>query len=206
MNTTKPNWIIFDSGGVLNDFDQSIHTTAKYLGVSENDLLHAYFKNFKEVEVSKVHYKEKLQSILDLLKSDKDIYDVIPLLFTPATYLPDSLKLVEQLHAAGYSLALLTNTWHGITEDVISKLDESKFFSHIFDSSALGMRKPEDDIFIHVQKTLHKKNAQLFLIDDRLENIEKAKEFGWQTYLYSLGEDKGRSSNDELRRVLLSNH
>ena len=203
MNVTKPQWIIFDIGGVLNNFDKSITTTAEYLGVSKRELLHAYFKDFKEVEISKLHYKEKLREMLISLDSDKDIENVIPLLFSTETYLADSLKLVEQLYNAGYSLALLTNTWHGITEDVVANLKEFHMFKQIFDSSELGLRKPEKQIFLHVEEALDAKGKQILFVDDRLENLEIGKEFGWQTYLYEIAEDEGRKSNDTLRKLLL---
>ncbi len=65
------------------------------------------------------------------------------------------------------------------------------------------MRNPEKEIFLYVEKTLQATGEQIFFIDDRLENIQAAKERHWQTFHYDLGNDEGKTSNDTLRKILI---
>ena len=62
----------------------------------------------------------------------------------------------------------------------------SELFDHVFDSSALGCRKPELMFWMHVETSLGMEGQELLLIDDSLENVLTARAArGWQTFFYT---------------------
>jgi|SRR3989344_2433044 len=203
MRNIKPKWVIFDVGGVLYDFTKTIQETATFLEISDKELLGAYFVDYKEVEVSKRYYKDLVKKMVINLGKNHDTEKVVSLLFNTQRYIPDTLLLIKELHKAGYSLALLTNTWHGITEEVTAELEEFHLFDKVFASSAVGIRKPNTEIFLYVEEEIKTHNSEILFVDDRDENILIAKNMQWQTFHYSLGTDEGKTSNNKLRKMLL---
>lgn len=203
MSSNKPKWIVFDMGGVIYDSPKAFASAAKFLDVTLDELLDAYFIDFEEVEVSKKHYHEKVQDIITHLKKTHNPTEVASVLFDLDMYVKDTLYLISQLHNSGYKTALLTNTWHGITNEVTAKLKEYRLIDKIFDSSDIGMRKPNKEIFDYLEENTGVNGRDIFFVDDRDENIEEAKKHDWQTFLYSLGDDLGETSNNLLRGVLL---
>src|SRR3989338_5587419 len=143
MKNIKPTWVVFDAGGVLFNFDKAITSAAKYMGITKKEFLNAISIKSKKVEINKIHYKDAWREILSSLKMDHKTNDVLATLFDVGKYVPDTLSLVGELYNAGYYLAILTNTWYGITKDLTSKLKEFYLFEHVFDSTELGLRKPD---------------------------------------------------------------
>lgn len=203
MKKIKPTWIVFDAGGVLFNFDKAITSASEYLGITKEIFLHSISVKSREIEVSKKHYKDAWREILSSLKMDHKTNNVLSILFDIKGYVSDTLSLVEELHNEGYSLAMLTNTWHGVTEDLTSRLKEFHLFEHVFDSAELGLRKPNLKIFLYVEKILLAKENEIFIIDDNVLNIKIAKKLKWQTFHYSIGNDEGIASNNSIRKLLI---
>lgn len=58
-------------------------------------------------------------------------------------------------------------------------------FEKVFTSFELGARKPESEIYTEVQDTLQLKPQDILFFDDRLENVEGAREVGWSAHQVS---------------------
>lgn len=203
MKNIKPVWVVFDAGGVLFNFDKAITSASKYLGITKKEFLNSISIKSRKVEINKIHYKDAWREILSSLEMDHKTSDVLAILFDVEKYVPDTLSLVEELHDVGYSLAILTNTWYGVTKDLTSKLKEFYLFEHVFDSAELGLRKPDLEIFLYVEKTLLAKEDEILIIDDNILNIKTAKKLKWQTFHYSIGNDGGFTSNNSIRKLLI---
>lgn len=52
-------------------------------------------------------------------------------------------------------------------------------FDYVFLSFEMGLRKPNDDIYLKVQEELKVDPENILLIDDTKENIETAKRLDW---------------------------
>jgi putative hydrolase of the HAD superfamily len=78
---------------------------------------------------------------------------------------------------AQVSLALLTNATDRLRED-LSKLDIGKAFDKIFNSSELGLAKPDPGIFERVIAELGLDRASIFFVDDSAANVEVARHLG----------------------------
>ncbi|MCR4305620.1 MAG: HAD-IA family hydrolase [Candidatus Daviesbacteria bacterium] len=206
MKKIKPTWVIFDAGGVLFNFEETLILLTQHLGINKNELLSVIVNKSKNAEISKRYYKDVWKEILSSLEMDDKTEEAFSILFSHKRYTPDTLLLVEELFNAGYHMAILTNTWHGVTEEIMSKLKVFQYFEHIFDSTEIGLRKPEPEIFSYVEKSMHAKENSIFLIDDNIININMANKFNWQTFHYSINNDNGLTSNNQIRQLLLRNN
>lgn len=92
----------------------------------------------------------------------------------------EACKAVKAIKAT----MLLTNNiaewrsgWHGL-------LELSSLFDHVIDSSEVGMRKPEQRIYLLAEELLGRQGPKLLFIDDLGVNLKPARERGWQTLKY----------------------
>lgn len=203
MKSVKPTWVVFDAGGVLFDFEKALTLSAEYLGINRNKILSAILAKSKDAEINKKYYKDIWKEILLSLKIDDKIEETFSILFSPERYVLNTLLLVEELSNAGYRIAILTNTWSRVTREIMAKIKVFQCFEYIFDSSELGLRKPDSEIFFYVEKTLHSDGNSIFFIDDNMSNVKAVKKLNWQTFHYSIGNDEGLASNDQIRKILL---
>ena len=59
-----------------------------------------------------------------------------------------------------------------------------KYFSQIFESSKLNMRKPEVKVYKYVLKKLNVSAGEIVFIDDLGINLKPAKKLGFHTYKF----------------------
>ncbi len=96
-----------------------------------------------------------------------------------------NIKMIELLQHISkfYTCVCLTNNF--------KKMGASKFesiknnFSLIFESSKIGMRKPEKQIYTHVLKILKVSAEEVLFIDDLGINLKPARELGFHTYKFT---------------------
>lgn len=92
----------------------------------------------------------------------------------------DSFARVAEL-SKKYDLVLLSNAPKGFVEKLFKKNGEEKYFKKLYISSALGMVKPNRDIYEFVQKEQGGNHGQIWMIDDHEENLKIPAELGWNT-------------------------
>ena len=88
------------------------------------------------------------------------------------------LKLVSK----NYNCVCLTNNFKNTVNNNLKRIEDN--FSHIFESSKLGMRKPEKKIYKHVLKRINVEAERVFFIDDLGINLKPAREIGILTYKF----------------------
>jgi HAD superfamily hydrolase (TIGR01509 family) len=120
-------------------------------------------------------------------------------------WLADTLILLRELDAAGYSLAILSNSWLGLTDagERSTFPEEIDLFTYILDSSKEGIKKPDPAFYALAEERISVSGGLIFFIDDDAQNLLPARMRGWQTFHYVLGGDKGLRSNEEVRDMLL---
>ncbi|MGH9397527.1 MAG: HAD family hydrolase [Terriglobia bacterium] len=90
---------------------------------------------------------------------------------------PESLDLYGRLAKSGkYLMATLNNESLEINLRRIEQFGLRKCFSVFFSSCFLGMKKPHDDIYNLALKLTQRKPEECLFIDDRLLNVERARE------------------------------
>jgi len=80
--------------------------------------------------------------------------------------------------------ALLTNNVREWREGWRSVLDTEALFDVVIDSSEVGARKPEPEIYEITRAALGVAHDQIFFVDDIGQNLKAARALGWQTYLF----------------------
>jgi len=109
--------------------------------------------------------------------------------------IPESrIKMLEQL-SKSHELALLSNInslhlrhIHRYLDSTFGIRDfEERFFNHVFYSHHIGMRKPEDNIYKNLEAKTGRTAKEILFIDDRDDNIMKARSLGWEGILHDPG-------------------
>jgi len=200
----KPQWIVFDVGGVLLDWERSSAALAKKLGVEHGLLLETMFSYAPKMNIGLMSPEDGWKQILTDLGKSYDPLEAIRSWRSTDFWIQDSLKLASELHAAGYKLAIFTNSWLGLEDETDKKLlpKEIDLFTHIVDSSKEGLRKPDPAFYALLESRLADEGAALFLIDDTDKNMPVAAEKGWQTHLFDTNDSL--SSANQIRSILLS--
>ena len=95
-----------------------------------------------------------------------------------ASFLPE----LSWVRSAGIRVYLATNQEHLRAAWLTEKLGLAEHVDGIFYSAHLGAKKPDPGFFAKVQAAVGLRGAELLLIDDSRENIEAAREAGWQAF------------------------
>lgn len=107
--------------------------------------------------------------------------------------------LIQSIHKT-MRVGLLTNMYVGM----FSKIEEKNLLPHenwdvIVDSSKVGYRKPQKEIYKIAQEKAKVKNEEILFVDNLLENLEIPKRLGWKTFQYDPGNTE--ESNKELGKL-----
>lgn len=79
---------------------------------------------------------------------------------------------------------LLTNNIVEWREGWRARMDVAGLFDLVVDSSEVGMRKPEERIYVLVEERMKMDGERLLFIDDLGMNLKPARARGWQTVKY----------------------
>lgn len=97
---------------------------------------------------------------------------------------PGTMRLLDELHAGGTRLALLSNA--GLDYgDAFRAAPFSQFFEKVFVSAQLRMLKPEARIYQHVIAELGITPEQLVFIDNKSVNVEGATALGATGHVFT---------------------
>ena len=91
--------------------------------------------------------------------------------------------LVSELSLArsrGIRVYLATNQEHRRAVYIMERLGLAEQVDGIFYSALLGAKKPDVEFFTKVQAAVGLRGEEMLLIDDNRQNIEAAREIGWQ--------------------------
>ena len=202
----KPQWVLFDVGGVLLDWRRSSASLAKELGVTHDRLLDVMFTYAPQMNIGAISPQEGWQNILSDLDKSMKPQTAIELWRGEPFWLKESLSLIRDLHAANYSLSVLSNSWLGLSIDGSDKTmpEEMSLFSHILDSSVEKMKKPNPAFYDFAAKTVASSGPDIFFIDDDAPNLVPATDKKWQTFHFDMGpEGTGSEAVSALRDILL---
>jgi glucose-1-phosphatase len=192
MNFSQIKNIIFDLGNVIIniDFDLTYQALAKISNKSLNEINQAFI----DYEIWDIYEKGKLtnQEFIDLLRnkleinhSDQDIINA-----WNALLLDIPQKRIDKLKELSkkYRLFILSNTSDIHIIDVNRILQESTGVRDLKDlvekayySYEINLRKPSLEIYKYVVEDAKLKISETLFLDDNLDNIIGANEFGLHT-------------------------
>ena len=193
--------IIFDAGGVLfyiNEFrNQIIKRVLSSIGYEEkvidNALLSSkkfdsnYFDNNKNIctwQDEKKWLNAKYSYIANIVDNDNtELADQLKILaFDTFQYklFEDTISTLEKLKS-NYNLSVLSNATASL-DWAFDYLDIRKYFDKVIISSYEKCNKPNKDLYIIALNKLSKTPDQCIFIDDRIENIEAARDLGIKSF------------------------
>jgi putative hydrolase of the HAD superfamily len=85
--------------------------------------------------------------------------------------------VIKQLKKKNVKMGILSNT-ASVMHSAVEKLMDMSYFDYVFLSCDIGMEKPDKEIFEHVTEKLPCTKEGILFVDDRLSNINAAKNFG----------------------------
>lgn len=172
--------VILDYGDVISlpADPEVIRWMAQLFGVAEDrfrEIYGSFRHEYDRGSFSAVEYWQHIahaagqevtaDQIVELRKADVAMW---------ARLNPDILLWAERLRAAGFKTAILSNMHDDMVQHLRSNGDWTNRFDSLTLSSAIGMAKPEPEIFEYCLKSLGVRAEEALFIDDREANIEGA--------------------------------
>jgi putative hydrolase of the HAD superfamily len=108
---------------------------------------------------------------------------------------PAMYDTIRALRVAGFGTALLSNSW-GCEE--YPRADFPGLFDTVVLSGEVGMRKPEEAIFLHAAQTLGLPPDQCVFVDDMPANVAAAQALGMTGVLHTETASTARTLQDLL--------
>jgi len=172
--------IIFDLGGVLleNGFYKAYEKYPQFEVLRER-----FIEDLERGRMQEEEFKQKVKAInpqLDLQAIEDYVWEN----FQPIW---ETNQLLEKL-APQYKIGLLTNNVAGWVERLLEKLPTKDLLEIIVDSSQVGLRKPEPQIYQLTAQKLGLKPQECLFIDDLPVNVEGAQKAGLKGLLYVRGQ------------------
>ncbi len=175
--------ILFDLGGVLinwND-DWLYDEISSQLKIPFSQIKSKFNENLCSLFESKITEKEFWNLVLGNNNNiDNKIISKTFLKKSSINY--DLLSFAKSLKENGHTIGILSNLTAG-TSNSFEKNHLSDFDYHFY-SNSIKMSKPNPEIYQYVCDQIPSKN--ILLIDDKQENLDAAKLFGFKTILFSL--------------------
>jgi putative hydrolase of the HAD superfamily len=181
---------MFDYGGVLSQHqsDQDLELLARAAGVSVPALLDPYWewrRAYDLAELDTAGYWRRVGRALGRSYSDADVCELSRL--DSASWLrlqPGTVALVDDLAAAGLSMALLSNAPDDVA-GAVSRLPVAASFGHLIFSCELKAAKPDPACYGAALATLGAKAEDVIFIDDRPENVTAAAALGMRSVQFT---------------------
>jgi len=113
---------------------------------------------------------------------------------------PRMLAAIRTLRDAGLIVSALTNNWRSDGQD---RHGLRQHFDHFLESSVLGIRKPEPEIYRLALREIGVEAEETLFLDDIGSNLKTARALGMQTIKVDEPEQALRELEDVIGLVLL---
>ncbi len=191
--------ILFDLGGVLIDIDYLATENAfKKLGVSQFETYYTQFAQnqiFDRFECGEISPQHFVNLLLPNTLAGTTPNQVVGAWNQMIGSFPgQKIELLSQL-SKHYPLFMLSNTnalhWVEVQREWQKATPQptSAYFSQIFLSHQIQMRKPHEETFLWVCEQMGFEPKDVLFIDDSPQHIEGAKQAGLQTFFYQNAAD-----------------
>ena len=202
--TNKIDVVFYDFGGVFTAAPfPEIERFGEELGTAPGQIASLMFGPYSEdtdhpwhqLERGEIPFTQAREAIMRLASEEGLEFDPLQVLMRMGTDRESRNLLIQQvrcLRAQGTPTALITNNILEFREAWRSLLPVEELFVDVIDSSEVGMRKPDPEIFHLALKRLGDiaPERSLFL-DDYPGNIDAARSIGMQVIL--VGEDESQT-------------
>jgi putative hydrolase of the HAD superfamily len=176
-------WVLFDYGGVIctPQPDSDVARLASAAGVPVPAFCDAYWEHrldYDRAELDGTTYWQKVAAGVGRSFTAAQVAELIRLDNESWLHLrPGTVALIEDVAAAGYRLALLSNAPAEVAE-VVAGLPVAAYFEHCVFSHSLRSVKPETECYRAVLALLGADPADVVFLDDKPENVAGAQALG----------------------------
>ena len=193
--------IIWDLEGVLilTDDNNMPLTVAKKLNAPYEKVREIFFSDANDrVDLGEITQDQFNEYLLDTLQISREKKYLLEAFLNEEFYIDKDLLIEITGLRREYKMGLLSN----FSDDLRPKIDNEWALGSVFDeiiiSSEVGLVKPDPAIFNLMLDRLGVKADESVFIDDRIKNIDGAKEMGFHTIFFT---DKDQAL-EELARIL----
>ena len=175
--------VLFDIGGVIVKWkDEWLYKdVAKKFGLSEVLLINEGKKELSNLRLGKISEPEMWQRIGAKINSEElsNIKEsLIHDIFKSRISVDESIfAIIKQLQKKNIKIGILSNTTL-VTHTIVEELIDMSYFNYQFLSYRIGWEKPDEKIFKYVTEQLPYSKEEILFIDDKISNVNAAKEFG----------------------------
>lgn len=143
----------------------------------------SFLWRFERGDVTEEEFYEHFCATLGVRPPRREFEQAASDMFAP---IPQSLELVERLHAASHRMGVLSNTnpwhWRLVTDGRYHHL--TTMFEQIVTSYDARAMKPEPLIYQVAIERAGTRADEIFFVDDRPENVEGARKAGIDAVVY----------------------
>jgi putative hydrolase of the HAD superfamily len=201
---SKIKFVYFDLGDVLFEWKDGLKGLSELSKKSYQET-HDIFEKEKH-DNDAILGKITPQELWQLLKKELDI-DKDTEIDDFADWWSDHFKPILEMHdfvrevSKNYKVGILTNIYHEIIFHAFRKghIPEVNYET-IIQSCDLNLAKPDEALFKHAEKVAGVLASEILFIDNKAENIDKARSLGWQAILYDV--NNPQKSVAEIKRIL----
>jgi len=190
--------LLVDLGGVLFEHNQALQKTAKEFGVSIKKIIRIVKRDSKIREIDGKPIDECWRVLFKDIGEDIDIPAFQDKYHKNHPINEELFSLLRSYKKNGMKFALVTNNIKGHLKNLNGVYEFYDIFDWIFDSSEMGIRKPNRKYYEEVYKGVGVEKSRCLFIDDTEEHIRVAKKFGYKTFHFI----DFKESTKELERFL----
>ena len=183
-------FVYFDLGKVLVDFEHEIAieqlamlADESAIRIQEIAFTSGLQERYETGLVTSAEYVAEINSTLKKNLDDNRVLEAISAIFSPK---PEILPILEMLRSRNIPIGLLSNTclahWEWIAKQNW-QIPGDWFEFHVLSFEVQSM-KPDAKIYEVCEARAGRSPEQIFFTDDKPENIEAARERGWNTHLF----------------------
>lgn len=177
--------VFFDAGGVLlsNGWDHNCRArAAQHFQLDGADFERRHNAIVERFETRRMSLEQYLRQTVFYTQRPFTPADFQQFMFAQSQALPESLALLDELVAAKRCLlGLLNNESAELNQYRIDTFDLKKRLSVFCSSCYIGLRKPDEEVYLRSMLIVQRRASECVFVDDRPENIEGAKRAGMHT-------------------------
>ncbi len=194
MPSNRWDAVIFDYGRVLSLAPSSgeLQQFAALVGVSEPPFFEIYSATRHEYDCGRTDFRQHWQAFADAAgvklqpAQVKRIAEMETLMWLRVNH--EAVALAREIKARGVRIAILSNMPHDLLAYVRREFDWLDEFEVKIWSCELGTVKPDPTIYRVCLDALGCQPQRTLFFDDRLNNVEAARELGMEAHLFESAE------------------
>lgn len=186
--------IVFDMGGVLIDLNiENVlkkHFPEEYREKIASEVF--YSKEWRDMDAGIRRAEEVIPELLPKFPEEARplLREMISNFYPYMPPIPETEELVIRLKKAGYRIYLLSNATPRFFDEY-QNIPALKYFDGYFISALYHLLKPSRDIYEAFCNKFKLNPEDCFFIDDMKENVESARDYGMQGFVFDSRDYQG---------------